>query len=296
MRPWTVFAALVAACGCGDQAPANRGLDAVLRIDGAQFYEGAMPAPNGGPGVTALNLPSFQVVPGARNREVTGALDPRATAALIGLVGDAGYWVLVAGAPDFAAPDFPTFDATMEFSSRLVLGDYALHVQAGDAEGRVGKPSARVLHAVPPNLPSGTLVVELFWDTDADLDLHVVVPSGVEVFSRNPNSVQPPPPGKPVDPNAWKTGGILDVDSNAQCVIDGRRQEDVIWTVPPPSGAYTVRVDTFSLCAAATARWTVAAVLDGRVIARAAGQSEPTDAEGPHDRGAGVLAFMFDVP
>ena len=34
----------------------------------------------------------------------------------------------------------------------------------------------------------------------------------------------------PADPNAFKSGGILDFDSNANCVIDGRRAENVFWT------------------------------------------------------------------
>jgi hypothetical protein len=296
MRRLFALAALASVIACGEQAPSNRGLQALLRIDGAQFYPGPIPLESGGPEVVSMNLPSFQIQAGSRDHPVTGALEPDATSAILALAHDVGYWVVTAKAPDVASPEYPTFDAMMEFSSRLTPGDYQLRVQASDAQGRLGKARTQTLHAMPAGAPSGTLVVQLSWDTEADLDLHVVTPDDVEIFARNPNSVEPPPPGKPVDPNAWQMGGILDLDSNAECVSDGRRRENVFWTVPPPRGSYTVRVDTFSLCSAPAARWRVTVVLDGRIIARAEGASGPTDAEGPHDRGAGVLALTFDVP
>jgi hypothetical protein len=296
MRRLVAATTVACAVACGEQAPSDPGLSALLRIDGAQFYPGPMEAESGGPEVVSLNLPSFEIQPGERDHRVTGALEPVATSAIIALAHDTGYWVVTAKAPDVASPDYPTFDAMMEFSSRLAPGDYQLRVQASDDQGRLGKARTQTLNARPAGTPSGTLVVQLSWDTDADLDLHVLTPEGVEIFVRNPNSTQPPPPGKPVDPDAWTMGGILDLDSNAECVSDGRRRENVFWTVPPPKGSYAVRVDTFSLCSAPAARWRVAVVLDGRTIARAEGASGPTDAEGPHDRGAGVLALTFDVP
>ena len=82
-----------------------------------------------------------------------------------------------------------------------------------------------------------TLLVSLRWDTEADLDLHVVIPNGT-VRSDDDRIWSKPrrPPGQMVDAGAYKSGGILDFDSNANCVIDGRRQENVSWTVAPPSG------------------------------------------------------------
>ncbi|HEX4473845.1 MAG TPA: hypothetical protein VH142_02140 [Polyangiaceae bacterium] len=282
--------------GCGLSAPSDPGLEAELRVEGAQYYPGSMPDADRGPSVVSTNLPDSQAAVGELDHPFTGALDASATAALVGLVGDAGYWVLVAGSPSIAAPGFPTFDASMDFSPTMDPGNYTLRVQASDESGHFGATALTPIHVVPTNLPSGTLVVALSWDTESDLDLHVVVPGGVEVFARNINSVATPAPGKPVDPNAYESGGILDFDSNENCVIDGRRRENVVWSVPPPSGTYIVRVDTFSLCAAAFANWSVAVVLDGDVIARARGSSNPIDAEGPHDRGSGVLALTFAVP
>jgi len=169
-------------------------------------------------------------------------------------------------------------------------------VRAVDASGHFGEPNVQTIAITPAPMPKGRLVVSLFWDTESDLDLHVVDPDGVEVFNRNINSWQPPPPGKPVDPTAYQDGGTLDFDSNAACVIDGRRLEDVVWAGAPPSGHYLVRVDTMSLCGEVEANWTVEVRLDDAVIARAHGKSLEVDTTYSHDRGAGVLAVEFDVP
>ena len=57
---------------------------------------------------------------------------------------------------------------------------------------------------------------------------------------------------------------MLDFDSNAQCVIDGRRAENLIIKQSPPKGAYTVRVDTANMCAVSAARWHLRVLRDGR--------------------------------
>lgn len=290
---------LIAGCllvACGGQAPADPGLYALMQVEGAQFYAGPMPKAAGGPEVVAASVSHNQVDAGSRNLPFKSSLGVTATAGLIGLVNDAGYWVLKAGAPDFESPDYPTANATLSFSTALEAKTYRLRVQGVDGDGHAGKPTELVLQGRPRGVPDGTLVVSLSWDTEADLDLHVVTPNGVEIFARNINSVEPPPPGKPTDPEAFKSGGILDFDSNAQCVVDGLRQENVFWTVPPPSGHYIARVDTFLLCGAPAAHWHAGATLDGQTLTRAEGTSGPADVALPHDRGGGVLAFEFDVP
>ena len=88
----------------------------------------------------------------------------------------------------------------------------------------------------------------------------------------------------------------MDFDSNASCVIDGRRQENVVWKVPPPSGHYVARVDAFSMCSELAAHWSVDVRLGGAIVAHAQGSSFDSDTRFGHDRGAGVLAVEFDVP
>jgi hypothetical protein len=300
-RALACFVTVAAACAAGCRGlPGDVGLEAELRVAGAQFLSGDLEAaaPGGGPAVVSVFNSLTAVQPGEREKPLSGTLDTSATAAALGLRGDRGYWIAVAGPPSLDAPDQPTFAATLSFSPELPLGDLALVVRAVDAQGRFGAPSLVPLVSAPPPPPTGALVVSLTWDTESDLDLHVITPDGVEVWARNINSYQPPLPGTPADANAWQSGGILDFDSNAGCVIDGRRQEDVVWqtgAVAPP-GTYLVRVDTASLCGTPAARWTVRALLAGTEVAASEGIALPGDTRFSKGPGSGVQALTFNVP
>jgi hypothetical protein len=273
--------ALLALAGC-DGVSADRGLDAEMVVSGAQFFAGSMPAAMDGPKVVSLDLSSNAAHAGEIDKPLRGALDHRATAAAIGLTGDRGYWIVPAGLPDVSAPLYPTFDVMLSFSPSIAAGAYDLVVRAADADGHLGAPEARTLSISGAAEPAGALVISLRWDTQADLDLHVTVPGGAVIWKGDIS-----PPG---------SGGLLDFDANASCVIDGRRVENAIWTSAPPPGHYLVRVDTFSLCAETFANWSVEARLDGKVVGRAEGESVEADADVPHDWGAGVLALDVSVP
>ena len=279
-----------------DGASSDPGFDARMRVKGAQFVEGAPPADSAGPKVVAVDLSSNQIHAGQIGKPLSAALDPSATAAAIGLEGDRGYWIVPAGLADVQAPAFPTFHVLLSFAADLAAGDYALEVRAADSTGRTGPPTVLPLSASGPTAPDGDLVISLRWDTESDLDLHVIDPAGVEIYKSNINSYEAPPPGQAPDPTAWQEGGLLDLDSNAQCVIDGRRRENVIWKENAPPGHYRVLVDTFSLCGEVSASWAVEVRKAGKRLAHAEGQSGPIDEQMPHDRGAGVLALEVDVP
>src|SRR5262249_44206493 len=230
------------------------------------------PRAEDGPKVISVDLSSNAVRAGEVDHPLKGALDPDASAAAIGLAGDLGYWIVPAGLPNVEAPSFPTFSVGLSFSADIKPGARDLLVRAVDARDRFGPASVQSISVSAAPIPEGALVISLRWDTEADLDLHVVDPSGVEIWKRNINSYEPPPPGAPADPMAWESGGMLDFDSNAACVIDGRREENVIWKNAPPKGQYLVRVDTYSLCAASYADWVVEARLEGRRVGLAAGE------------------------
>lgn len=284
----------IAAIGACHGVTPDGGLDATLRVEGAQFVRGAM-TDGAGPKVQAVNVLSNRIHAGEVEKPCSGALDPGATAVALGLDGDPGYWIVPAGFPDIQSPGAPSFHATLSFSPLLAPGQHGLVARAVDEAGRFGPPSVRLLTSDGSAVPTGRVVVSLTWDTESDLDLHVVDPAGVEVDKHDINSYVPPPPGEAADPDAWKAGGVLDFDSNASCVIDGRRMEDVVWTTTAPRGHYLVRVDTFSLCDEVSARWRVEALVDGASAGVAEGASFDSDTRGPHDRGAGVLALEFDV-
>jgi uncharacterized protein YfaP (DUF2135 family) len=92
------------------------------------------------------------------------------------------------------------------------------------------------LPANEPVLHSGDVQATLRWEGKNDLDLHVVSPSGEEVYFAVPSS---------------SDGGALDVDSNAGCVgnMSQRPVENIYWeTNAAPRGEYLVSVVYYAFC------------------------------------------------
>jgi hypothetical protein len=292
-------AIFVIALACCDDVVADEGRDAALTVvnaaqDGApaQFVRDDWPSRVDGPSVNAVTVGSVFAA-GTADRSLIGEIGREGRAVAIALSGDLGYWIVPAGLPAASAAGSPTFTTGISFSPRLASGSRQLLVRAVDEHRRFGPIEARTIEITAAGTPDGELVIALVWDTGADLDLHVVDPRGVEVFARNISSYEPGPtkeaPGTPHD------GGVLDIDSNAGCVADGRRSENVVWLEPPPAGHYVVRVDTFSMCDEDIATWRASAWLRGERLAAREGVSTQADVRFSHDRGAGVLAFELDV-
>jgi hypothetical protein len=280
MRRRALFFALLAPLAACNGVSNDRGLDADLVVSGAQFVAGAMPAAEGGPAVASLDLSSNLAYAGEIDKPLRGALAREATAAAIGLAGDRGYWIVPAGLPDIAAPEFPTFGVTLSFSATLRKSSRDLVVRAVDERDRFGPPETRTLTISGAPEPEGALVISLSWDTEADLDLLVELPGGAVIWKGDP----------------MEGGGVIDADSNAACVIDGRRRENVTFHDAPSSGRYVVRVDAPSLCAASFANWKVEARLGGALVGASEGEMLVADTYFTHDRGAGVRALEIDVP
>jgi hypothetical protein len=229
---------------------------------------------------------------------------------LLNLDNDAGYWILPVGAEDLSEEGQRDFSTKVAFSRDLNPGKHDILVRALDGAGHVGNPDT-FTYVVADAVPQGALVVSLDWDADADLDLHVTMPNPmptamaptVEVWAKNPSSRRGAIPDGGVDDR-----GTLDFDSNAQCVIDGRRQENFVIKQSPAAGQYQVRVDTASLCATSSARWHVQVLRDGNLIGEARGIATAYDgypAQGNNlmfgkdeqagTAGAGVLAVEFSI-
>jgi hypothetical protein len=86
-----------------------------------------------------------------------------------------------------------------------------------------------------PVLGTGDVQVTLRWDAPVDLDLHVIDPSGQEIWYMSPYS---------------STGGRLDVDANSQCLgMAASPVENVFWPYGgAPSGGYQVLVIYYMNC------------------------------------------------
>jgi hypothetical protein len=292
-------AAIILLAACSGASP-DPGLTARLQIAKAQFRPGAFPSDEGGPAANALTTRHSMIVVDRIDEPLKGVLSRDAHAAAIGIAGEDDAWIVVAGPPDLDTPGQPTAKATFGLAADFPTGPFTLQIAAADANGKFGAPVTWPMVALPEDPPTGELVVGLYWESAADLDLHVVDPLGGEAWSDDPNTWVPPPPGTPVDPDDYLKGGILDHDGNKDCRRDGRPREHIVWGMPPPSGHYVVRVDARDMCGAPVGAWYAFAARGGGIVAEVRGVVTLEDVQPTVDQkgraGAGVLAFEFDLP
>jgi hypothetical protein len=114
-----------------------------------------------------------------------------------------------------------------------------LDIQLVDRFEQVGNRVTR--HFDVEAVGSGALQVSLSWDTPTDVDLHLVTPTGQEIYWANREA----------------EGGELDLDSNAACGIDGINNENITFAEDAPEGQYIARVDFWSDCGGLDANYTV---------------------------------------
>jgi hypothetical protein len=91
----------------------------------------------------------------------------------------------------------------------------------------------------------GDIRVTLLWNSDDDVDLHVIDPSGERIWYRN---------------RASASGGELDRDDNVNsCGFDAEPGgvENVFWAADAPPGSYTVEVYSYLDCAPAGTEFTL---------------------------------------
>ena len=301
IRP-VVTASFLALAGACSGANPSSGQTAWMRVQGAQFIAGSIDVEPraSAPEIHSISTQNNDLYPGVIGKSISGTVGPGSTAVMMGLLGDSGHWVFPVQDLDQNTPGDYTFGCSASFSPLAQTADgggLSLVVRATDKQGDIGPALVQplVMEAVRP---AGALVVSLDWDTEADLDLHVVLPpsdGGVnEIWSRKPTGLPVGTTGASVDDGM--AAGYLDRDSNSMCVIDGIRVENVIFPSSTPSGHTIVRVDTFSLCGEVTARWRVRVFTQDTTtpILQAFGQSTDTDTRFPHGQGAGVQALSFD--
>lgn len=296
----------ITAAGCASSASPESGITALLRVSNAQFVEGALAPDSSAPGtalISGVAINNTNVYPGEQSFPLAGTVT--GATVLIGLENDSGHWIVPATIVDQTTLGGYDFTTQLTFSPWMPTGSQTLILRGVAADGTIGPAQLYVLTAGTPAPPTGPLVVTLTWDTEADLDLHVVMPNvadpttPIEIWSKHPIGIPVPTLDMPTDPYALATAPYLDFDSNATCVIDGRRQENVIFQAAPPPGDYTVRVDTPSLCGQSSAQWTVSATLidetAGIVLGTAQWESTDADTRGAHAAGSGRLAFSFTM-
>jgi hypothetical protein len=274
MRPATLALALalpLVSCG-GERAPS--GLDEPLRVHGAPFREGPLPGtpegdggvPDGSPAITSLESANAVLRLRQPGKVFSGRTNPRgATVGLRFPELGTGWWQLNVGGPDPTFDNDYTWTLQADFSDALPVGLHALRFVAIDPEGRAGpQRDYRVcvvpevpdnLNACDPTIAPPDTVLSLSWDTDVDLDLVVETPDGHTVDARHPSTAAP------VGGTVPREAGALDRNSNANCVLDGIRRENLVFQSAPAPGVYRLYVNLFSACGQVATRFRVSAHL-----------------------------------
>ncbi len=163
--------------GCGG-ASADPGLSAYLRLSGAQYVPGALDPTSGAtaPAVTAVNVLTTTVAPGLQNLPFSGDVD-NGTSALVGLAGRRGSLDRARHHRRFRRPR----KLHVQHEAVLLAGDPAGRAPAVRARRRRERDRGAGARAGPdrraPATPTGALVISLTWDTQSDLDLHVLAPN-----------------------------------------------------------------------------------------------------------------------
>jgi len=163
----------------------------------------------------------------------------------------------------------------LTFPQSLPLSEFDLRFAVASPSGVVGPYTGLSTSAIA--VGTGDVQVTLSWNADSDVDLHVIDPSGEEIFYADSTSA---------------SGGVLDLDSNAGCVLDHKRNENITWPVGrAPRGRYTVRVDYWDACGVGQTNYTV------RINNGGAGQIFTGSFTGPGDQGgagSGRTITTFD--
>ncbi len=269
--------ALVSACGGNNGSRTGVGEPLIIKVAPpppardkilAQFIEGDLPGSppsdaglgSSDAGVAAggnvvFNFSAGYVYEGQGNLTITGTapLNAASIAMRLSDVGS-GYWVVPMGPLDTQTGQL-SWSAIADFSSSIVPGWHPLQYVAIDNAGVAGRQQTYdklcVANRVPDNFNSciptaapPAAVISLSWDANVDLDLQVTTPDGTLIDPQNPRT-----------PDGF---GTIDRDSNANCVIDGIRYENLVWkSNQGPHGRYGIYANLVSACGKPIAHFNV---------------------------------------
>lgn len=269
--PIALAAVFVAGCG-GDEliAPAPEDvrdyITALATSAGVEavFRTGVPPA---GAGATLLVTGSSAMITGGSAiRDVSSGT--AFTRVVVAIQGVDGYWEITLPIAVTVA------ELVLTLAQNIPDASFTVNFAAGTAGGLGVYTSETVAVIV---VGTGDVQVSVTWNSNADVDLHVVEPSNEEIYYGHLSSA---------------SGGRLDLDSNAACSGDNIRNENITWpAATPPSGTYTVRVDLWDACGATSTDYVVTVRRKNQLPLTFDGVlTGPGDAGGA---GSGVLVTTF---
>ncbi|MEI9941158.1 MAG: hypothetical protein WDO69_28405 [Pseudomonadota bacterium] len=281
--------------GCGDSERASSGANEPLTVSNGQFFEGSFPSDQGGPSVTSTSGIRSTVIPaGTVSKTISGDAANSALSVAVALNGlGSGYWVVPVGPPDQDTKGELSWKVTCNFAHDLPPGAQRLLFAAANREGQFG--AQRVLDVTAtPFAPQGHVVASLSWGNDADVDLHLISPSGKELDPKHISSTEIDPGTMMPAPGA----GTLDRDSLANCVPDGRRNENVVWPTDasePEAGTYSVYVHLFNGCGRPATNFVFDLYIDGHLVENEHQAGVLLDTDADNGVGPGLYVTQFTL-
>jgi hypothetical protein len=288
--------AAFAAVACGSASePAPSGADEPLRVrfvpprataaQAGQFFPGPLPTGANGPAIASVDNRQSAVYAGEFGKRMAGNAAGTATGVGFQFEGlGTGFWVAPVSIPDNLLPGTLLFEVALDFGRDVPAGKQLLQMAAVDVNGEWGPPSETPLY-FQSTQPAGAAVASLTWDSSADLDIQIITPNG------------------PIDAKHFTTGGydggvppgnaILDRDSNASCIQDGLRREDVIWNDEPTPGLYLAKVDLYSSCGEAATNFLFQLFVQGELKLSLPGRLLAIDADNGAGPGLAITNFQF---
>ena len=237
-RSSVALLATALACGGGDD-PNEPDPNAVATLVNAVTVEGGgtavvqtgtAPAASGGP---AASVVFGNAVAQGSTGEVIVSSATAFNRVIVSSPGRTGYYEITLPSPTTSTTLRVTYGTT-------IAGVVTVNYQVVTAAGAVGAPEDAQVTLI--DIGTGDVQVNVTWNTQADVDLHVVDPSGEEIYYGNPSAA---------------SGGVLDLDGNAACGATDERSENITWNSTPPSGTYIVRLDYWDNCGAASTDYVV---------------------------------------
>lgn len=235
--------AFVAGCGGGTEPTVtdlNSYITGVATANGAvtAAFRSGSPPQGSGPAANATGNSSL-IVGGSSIRSLTSSTPFNRV--IIAVEGVAGYWELTLGGNVTAQ------DIILSVAQTLPANSFTVQYAAGTSAG-IGSFDTEAVSVI--TVGTGEIQVSVSWDAESDVDLHLVQPNGEDIYYGNDVSA---------------SGGTLDLDSNAGCSIDGKKNENITWpTGTPPRGNYIVRLDYWDSCGVAKTNYVVTVRVKGR--------------------------------
>jgi hypothetical protein len=203
----------------------------------AEFVAGGTPQSGSGP---------------AANVEMESALVPGGSA-LIGVSAGTAFNTVIIAIPGVdgyyrLTLSQPVTQATLAAIASASLPSQTFQVQAGVGSGGIVGAYATV-PVVVASTGTGIIQASVTWDTDADVDLYVLLPDGEYIYYGNKSA----------------QGGQLDLDSNVVCTVtQPRNAENITFASQAPRGQYQVLVDYWSSCGASATNYAVTVRVQGQ--------------------------------